>query len=250
MYQYLFYDYHLVYILATVWDTSTSISDFTVFQHTVHHLLKLILATQSKLLLESNYLKLTAEGLSFHAPFVPNAINSHAAVDWKDQRCKCTMVYLKNSFIVSLFLFLIIHNIALLQGLVAVTTGVMVKNSSVKKCLLLSLPKTSSPDIYPCLVWIVWRSTWSSSSDNGVSLDLIVVSLLTSGVIFAVRTRKSLCRMYRKPPFLQLLLCWISNLLQQGQDVGRLYVFPTISESYWIPESLFRLLESKFCVWK
>ena len=31
----MFYDYHLVYILATVWDTSTSISDSSVFLHTV-----------------------------------------------------------------------------------------------------------------------------------------------------------------------------------------------------------------------
>ena len=35
MYQYLFYDYHLVYILATVWDTSMSISNSAVFLHTV-----------------------------------------------------------------------------------------------------------------------------------------------------------------------------------------------------------------------
>ena len=33
----------------------------------------LILVTQSKLLLESNYLKSTAEGLSFQISFVPNA---------------------------------------------------------------------------------------------------------------------------------------------------------------------------------
>ena len=91
---------------------------------------------------------------------------------------------------------------------------------------------------------------WSSSPDNGVSLDLIVVSLHTSDIIFTVRSRKSLCCIYRKPPFLQLLLCWISNLLPQGQDFGRLYVVPTISESYWIPKTLFRLLESKFCIWK
>ena len=44
---------------------------------------------------------------------------------------------------------------------------------------------------------------WSSSPDNGVSLDLILVSLHTSDVIFAVRSRKSLCRMHKKPPFLQ-----------------------------------------------
>ena len=132
MYQYLFYDYHLVYILTTVWDTSTSISNFAVFQHTFPPSLNkadLILATQSKLLFESNYLKLTAKVLSFQTSFVPNAVNSHTAVNWKHERCKCTMFYLKDSFIVSLFLFLIIHNIALLQGVVSITTGVRVKNS-------------------------------------------------------------------------------------------------------------------------
>ena len=32
-YQYLFYDYHVFYISATVWDTSTSISNSIVFLH-------------------------------------------------------------------------------------------------------------------------------------------------------------------------------------------------------------------------
>ena len=35
MHQYLFYDHHLVYILATVWDTSMSISNSANFLHTV-----------------------------------------------------------------------------------------------------------------------------------------------------------------------------------------------------------------------
>ena len=40
MYQYFFYDYHLVYILATVRDASTSISNSAVFLHTVLDSLK------------------------------------------------------------------------------------------------------------------------------------------------------------------------------------------------------------------
>ena len=35
MYQYLLYDYRLVYILVAVWDKLTSISNSTVFLHTV-----------------------------------------------------------------------------------------------------------------------------------------------------------------------------------------------------------------------
>ena len=35
-YQYLFYDYHLVFILATVGDTSTSISNSLVSLHTIY----------------------------------------------------------------------------------------------------------------------------------------------------------------------------------------------------------------------
>ena len=60
MYQYLFYDYYIVHILATVCDASTSTLNFAVFLHTVVDPLNkadLILVTQSKLLSESYYLK-------------------------------------------------------------------------------------------------------------------------------------------------------------------------------------------------
>ena len=40
MYQYLFYGYHLVYILVTVPDTSTLISNSPVFPHAVLNPLK------------------------------------------------------------------------------------------------------------------------------------------------------------------------------------------------------------------
>ena len=142
------------------------------------------------------------------------------------------MIYLKNYFILSSFLFVIIHNIVLLQGLVAITTSLRAKTLKSKnaccphyqkpRVLISTLASFELFDVLP----------WSSTPDNGVSLDLILVSLHTSYIIFAVRFRKSLCRMYRKPPFLQIMSCSISNLLSQGQDVGRLYVFPTISESY------------------
>ena len=68
-------------------------------------------------------------------------------------------------------------------------------------------------DVLPC----------SSSPDNGVNLGSFSVSLHTSD-IFAARFHKSLCRMDIKPPFLQLLLCWVSNLLPQGQVVHRLII--------------------------
>ena len=41
----------------------------------------LILATQSKRVFESNYLKLTVESLSFQTSSMTNAINSYTAVD-------------------------------------------------------------------------------------------------------------------------------------------------------------------------
>ena len=65
-----------IYILATVWDISTSISNSTVFYilfSTPFKKADLILVTQSKLLFESNYLKSTAEGLSFKILIVTNA---------------------------------------------------------------------------------------------------------------------------------------------------------------------------------
>ena len=40
MYQYMFYDYYLVYILDTVWDTSTSISNSGVLLYPVFDPLK------------------------------------------------------------------------------------------------------------------------------------------------------------------------------------------------------------------
>ena len=91
-------------------------------------------------------------------------LSSHTTVDWKQQRCKCTMVYLKDSFILGSVLFLFIHNMAVLQGLVPITTGVGVENPLIEKCLLPSFPETSSPDIYLFLVWIVWCSTLQSFS--------------------------------------------------------------------------------------
>ena len=122
------------------------------------------------------------------------------------------MVCLKDSFIVSSFLFLIIHNIVLLQGLVAVTTGVRVKNSLVENAFcphsqkpLVLISTLASFELFDVLPWN--NCVCLSSPDNCVSLDLILVSLHTSDIIFAVRSRKSLCRMYRKPPFLQLILC-------------------------------------------
>ena len=121
------------------------------------------------------------------------------------------------------------------------------RQALIEKCLLPLFLIISSPDIYLASFELFGILPWSSSPDNDFSLGSISVSLHTSDIIFDVRSRKSYCRMYRKPLFLQIILCWILNLLPRGQGTGRLYVFPTISESYWIPESLFRLFESKFC---
>ena len=139
------------------------------------------------------------------------------------------MVYLKDSLIVSSFLFLFIYNMVQLQRLVATTTDIRVEKPKKLKniccprsqklwVLISSLASFELFNVLPC----------SSSPDYGISLDSILVQLHTSDIIFAVRRRKSLCRIYIKQPFLQLILCWISNLLSQGQDVGRLL----ISQSY------------------
>ena len=114
-YQYLFYDYYLVHILATVWDTSTSILNSAVFLHTALDPLKQSRFDFTKLLSECYYLKSITEGLSFrihlrHTQVKLLALSSHTTAHWKHQRCKCTMVYLKDSFIVSSSLFLFIHN--------------------------------------------------------------------------------------------------------------------------------------------
>ena len=105
------------------------------------------------------------------------------------------MVYLKNSFIVRSFHFLFIRNMAQLQELVTITTGVRVENLQVEKCLLSQKPRvlistlTSFElfDVLPC----------SSSPDNGVCLGSISVSLHTSDIIFAVSSCKPLCGVYK-----------------------------------------------------
>ena len=96
---------------------------------------------------------------------------------------------------------------ALLQEFVAITTGAGVENlkkpkytccprSLKPRVLISSLASFELFDVLPC----------SSSPDNGVILGSISVSLHTSGIIFVVRFRKSLCRTYTKPPLLQLIL--------------------------------------------
>ena len=130
MYQHLFYDYHLVYILATVLGTSTSISNSAVFLHTVLDPLKqsrLDFSNAKQTFVRIQLFEIDCGGLSFQIKFVPNASKHFGTLFpyyWKHQKCKCNIVDLKDSFIVNSFIFLFIHNMALLQGLVATTTGV------------------------------------------------------------------------------------------------------------------------------
>ena len=137
----------------------------------------------------------------------------------------------------------------LLQGLVAVTTSVRLKilksknvyclHSQKPWVLISALDTFELFDVLPC----------SYSPDNCVNLGSISVSLHTFDIIFAVRSRKSLWRIYIKPPFRHLIQCWISNLQLQGQDVSWLFVFLIILESHWIPVLLLILFKSKFCNW-
>ena len=60
---------------------------------------------------------------------------------------------------------------------------------------------------------------WSSSPDKGIII--LSLSPYLCKLLLAVRSRKSLCLMLTKPPFLLLMLCWMSNLLSHGQNVGR-----------------------------
>ena len=59
-----------------------------------------------------------------------------------------------------------------------------------------------------------------SLSVNGVNFGSISVSLQTSDNIFVVRSIRSLCLIDEKPLFLQLI-CFILNLLPQGQTIGK-----------------------------
>ena len=111
IYQLSFYNYHLVYILATVWDS---------FQQREAYLCSnSITWNQPRNVSPFRYQLYQTQVL---------ALSYHTAGDWKPQRCKCSKVKLKNSFIVRSFLFLFIHNMALLLEIVTITTGVEVEN--------------------------------------------------------------------------------------------------------------------------
>ena len=138
MYQYLFCNCHLVYILwrqCEIHQRQFQIPlFFCILFLTPLNKAVLILATQSKFLFESNYLKSTGKVClsRYHlcqTPVKLLALSSHTTVDWKHEKYKCTMVYMEDSFIVSSFLFLLIHNKALLEGPVEITTGTGVENS-------------------------------------------------------------------------------------------------------------------------
>ena len=192
MYQYLLYDYHLVHTLATVWDTSTSISNSAVFLHIVLDLVK-----QSRFdfsnhkqtfvriqLIEIDYKRSLFQIHLCQTQVKLFSLSSHTTVDWKHQRCKYTMVYLKDSFIVSSPLFLFVHNIALLQAL---------ENPQVVKYLLPSFPEISTLSLFELFGVL----SCSSSPDNGVNLGSISVSLHTSDIIFAVWSSISLSYIYK-----------------------------------------------------
>ena len=96
------------------------------------------------------------------------------------------MVYLKDSFIVSSFLFLLIHNITLLQELVAITAGV---GSKAHKSKNACCPRSQKPRVLIStlsLFELFDVLSCSSSQDDGVNLGSILVSLHTSDIIFAV----------------------------------------------------------------
>ena len=130
MYQHLFYNYHLIYILAPVWDTSTSISNPSGFLYTVLDPIKqstLDFTNPKQTFVRMQLLEVDCGSSHFFcAKFLEPS--SHTNVDRKHQSCWCTMVYLKDSFTVSSFLFLSIHSITLLQGLGAITTGIGSRN--------------------------------------------------------------------------------------------------------------------------
>ena len=133
MYQHLFYNYHLIYILAPVWDTSTSISNPSGFLYTVLDPLKqsaLDFTNPKQTFVRMQLLEVDCGSSHFSGSICAKflELSSHTNVVRKQQSCWCTMVYLKDSFTVSSFLFLSVHSITLLQGLGAITTGIGSRN--------------------------------------------------------------------------------------------------------------------------
>ena len=65
-----------------------------------------------------------------------------------------TMVYLQHSLFYSCFVSFSVTKC----HFVAIETDVGVKNPHIGKCLLPSLLEITGPDIYSCIIYIVWRS--------------------------------------------------------------------------------------------
>ena len=114
----------------------------------------------------------------------------------------------------------LVYCMALLQRLVQISTGIWVKYPYIEKCLLTSFSKSTCSNIESCFIWSTCCFPRSPYLNRANKFDSIPVSLQTSDTTFAARCRKSLSPMLTKPPFLQFMLSWISNLLPHGQNVG------------------------------
>ena len=127
------------------------------------------------------------------------------------------MFELEHPFVVrSLFLSRLLH------GIIAEACSDIYRNLD-----QIPLYRKMSVDIFlkihvpeSCFIWSTCCFPPSLYLNRANKFDSIPVSLQTSDTTFAARCRKSLSPMLTKPPFLQFMLSWISNLLPHGQNVG------------------------------
>ena len=109
--------------------------------------------------------------------------------------------------------------VCLLRGIVATTCWDNSKRwgqKPLKPKILSKIPRALMLSLGSFVVSVVLLS--NSSPVNGVKfwLDFYVFANL-----FAARSLRSLCLIDTKPPFLQLIQCFILNLLPQGYFVGK-----------------------------
>ena len=130
---------------------------------------------------------------------------------------EASVLNLQNPLIaLPLFLFLILC-VALWKSWVKVSFSVLVKYPHIKECLLTHNPEPAWFKIKSCFSTFICRSNWKIFTSNGWQFWLALLSK------FAVRFRKSLCRIVTNLSLLQLIAYWMLNIFAQQQHVDGIF---------------------------
>ena len=141
----------------------------------------------------------------------------HASSSSKNQRCKRSPFYLKNSRRVKALFIILVKLVNLLQGEILVRVCVRVAYPNIKERRLFSRPEAPCTDIHPRILLVPLGST---SPVTSWRTGFISTSLHTACRIPASRSRISLCRCIIYPPRIQIKAWSASNKSPQTHTVG------------------------------